>query len=53
MTVRAAIKLADTNNANLTVLDVLVALPAWRKKEGISLDRLDALPSIGSCRQRA
>jgi len=34
-TLRAAVKLADANNAHLTVLDVLVPLPGWRKKTNV------------------
>ena len=41
LTLRAAVNLADTNDAHLTVLDVVAPLPRWRKKmnvEGRTID---------------
>jgi len=32
MTLRAAVRLAETNDAHLTVLDVIAPLPAWHKR---------------------
>lgn len=34
-TLRAAIELADANDAHLTVLDVVAPLPAWRRKMNV------------------
>ncbi|MCL1692753.1 MAG: universal stress protein [Actinomycetia bacterium] len=35
LTLRAAVELADANNARLTVMDVVAPLPAWRKKMNV------------------
>lgn len=41
LTLRTAVKLADANDAHLTVLDVVAPMPLWRRKMGVEGQTID------------